>query len=147
MKSSLKNQAPARVAQQGLTLVELLVVLTIIALLSTLVAPRVIGYLGKAKSDVAKSQLANIASALELYALDQGRYPDGEQGLNALVEAPEEAIAWTGPYLRDAAVLTDPWGAPYTYNVEETGLAFTIGTLGRDGAEGGEGEDADLTRR
>ena len=134
-------------SQRGLTLFELLVVLAILALLATLVAPRVIGYLGRAKSDVALGQMANIVSALELYALDAGQYPTPEEGLIALVEAPEGVATWLGPYLRETQGLTDPWGRDYLYTVDETTALFTISSLGRDGAEGGEGEDADLFKR
>ncbi|MEM9421660.1 MAG: type II secretion system major pseudopilin GspG [Pseudomonadota bacterium] len=133
--------------QIGLTLFELLVVLAVLALLATLVAPRVIGYLGKAKSDIARGQMANIASALELYALDAGRYPTDEEGLTALVVAPEGATVWLGPYLREEKGLTDPWGREYLYSVDESTLLFTVSSLGRDGVEGGEGEDADLSKR
>ncbi|WP_202900519.1 type II secretion system major pseudopilin GspG [Parvularcula oceani] len=138
---------PRRAVQQhGLTLFELLIVLAILALLATLVAPRVIGYLGKARTDVARTQLANIVTALELYAIDIGEYPSEAQGLTALVERPEGLSLWTGPYLREATGLTDPWGQPYHYDLHDEGRLFTVSTLGRDGEKGGEGDDADLTK-
>lgn len=134
--------------QRGLTLFELLVVLAILAFLATLVAPRVVGYLGRAKSDIAHSQTANIAASLELFYLDFGRYPTAEEGLSALTEAPAGAESnWLGPYLKDDSGLVDPWGEEYLYTVSETGDAFEVFTLGRDGEEGGDGEDADIRKK
>lgn len=133
--------------QKGLTLFELLVVLAILAFLATLVAPRVIGYLGRAKSDIARTQAANIASSLELYYLDFERYPSKQDGLGALVAAPENATGWRGPYLKDESGLTDPWGRPYLYETNEDGESFEVVSLGRDGAEGGDGENADIRKK
>ncbi len=133
--------------EDGITLFELLVVLVIIALLATVVAPRVIGYLGRSKVDVAQAQMSSIATSLELFYLDVGRYPDvDEEGLSALVEAPEELPAWQGPYFGDLSGLQDPWGLPYGYALQETGDRFILTTLGGDGEVGGDGEDRDLTR-
>lgn len=134
--------------QRGLTLFELLVVLAILAFLATLVAPRVVGYLGRAKSDIARTQTSNIAASLELFYLDFGRYPSPEEGLVALTSAPAGADGdWLGPYLKDESGLTDPWGKTYLYTVSESGDAFEVFTFGRDGEEGGEGEDADIRKK
>lgn len=147
------RKADARKAgQSGFTLFELLVVLAILAMLAAIVAPRVIGYLGRAKTDVARSQMSNLVTSLELFYLDLGRYPDVEdEGLTALVAAPEvqgEPLAgWRGPYLQDESGLQDPWGHVYIYRLDETGERAEIVSLGRDGEPGGEGEDADLTAR
>ena len=146
MDRSLKLQRATD--QRGLTLFELLVVLTILALLATLVAPRIVGYLGRAKSDVARSQTANIAASLELFYIDMGRYPTVDEGLSALVEAPEEIVdQWLGPYFKEEAGLVDPWGRAYLYEPDEGLDAFTVTTYGRDGEEGGEREDADIRKR
>ncbi len=135
--------------QHGLTLIELLVVLAILAFLATLVAPRVITYLGRAKSDVARSQIANIASALELFYFDMGRYPAPEEGLSSLVLKPETQTQtgpkWRGPYLKEEKGLTDPWGRSYLYTLIDPDL-FKVSSLGRDGAPGGDDEDADLEK-
>lgn len=125
--------------EAGFTLVELLVVLAIVALVATLVGPRVLGYVGSARADTASVQVRNIANALELYHLDAGRYPDASQGLSALVSGGGAA---GGPYLRDASGLQDPWGRPYGY--ESDGTGYRVVSLGRDGAPGGTGEDADI---
>lgn len=135
-----------RKAQTGLTLFELLVVLAIIALLAALVAPRVVGYLGRAKSDAARSQLANIATSLELFYYDVGRYPTPAEGLRSLVDQPASAAGWAGPYFKDPAGLTDPWGRDYLYAVDMGRDVFTVSSLGRDGETGGDGEDADIAK-
>ncbi len=127
--------------EAGFTLVELLVVLAIIALVGTLVGPRVLGYIGMAKADTASAQIRNIASAVELYYLDTGSYPAADKGLTALTGS-DGAPGWNGPYLKDAAGIQDPWGRPYAY--ETTGAGFRVTSLGRDGKPGGSGEDADL---
>ena len=144
MKASQDNN---REQQRGLTLFELLVVLAILAFLATLVAPRVVGYLGRAKGDIARAQAANIASSLELFFLDYGRYPNEAEGLAALIVAPEENPEWQGPYLKEETALTDPWGRAYLYDPNEELDAFEVISLGRDGQEGGNGEDADIHKK
>ena len=142
-----KKTSRATTHDAGLTLVELLVVLLIITAIAALVAPRVMGYVGRSKTDVATAQLASIQTSLELYYLDMSRYPTAEEGLRALIEPAEEGQpGWRGPYFRNESGLTDPWGNPYTYQRAETGDAYVIGSLGRDNAPGGEGEDSDLSR-
>ncbi|MEM9496147.1 MAG: type II secretion system major pseudopilin GspG [Pseudomonadota bacterium] len=134
-----------RKTQRGMSLFELLVVLTIMALLATLVAPRVVGYLGRAKADVARSQLSNLSTAMELFFLDYGRYPTPEEGLGALVAAPAgSAEMWRGPYFKDQSGLDDPWGRPFQLTVNADAETFEIVSLGRDGEEGGDDDDADI---
>jgi general secretion pathway protein G len=128
--------------EEGFTLVEMLVVLAIIALVTTLVAPQILRYLGSARADAAQAQIRSIGSALELYFIDVGAYPTNEEGLPALAVAPASATHWNGPYLRGADKLTDPWGEAYVY--QNDGSEFSIRSLGRDGKEGGEGLDADI---
>jgi general secretion pathway protein G len=131
-------------ADAGFTLIELLIVLAILALLAGLVAPQVMRYLGKARTETAKVQINAISSAIELYALDNGVYPAPQIGLNALVQRPHGATRWNGPYLKKAEGLKDPWGRPYQYRVPGRAGAFDVFTLGRDNAPGGTGEDSDL---
>lgn len=129
---------------EGFTLVELLVVLAIIALIGTLVGPRILGYVGTARADTATTQIRNLSNATELYYLDVGAYPAPDRGLNALV-ASDGASGWSGPYLTSASGLEDPWGRPYLY--EAAAESFRITTLGRDGQPGGTGEDADIASK
>ena len=105
-----RRRARGRAAAAGFTLIELLVVLVILGLLAAFVAPQVLKYLSKAKTDVAKAQVVNIASILDLYKLEVGRYPDQQEGLDALLEQPPDAPRWNGPYVKKADALTDPVG-------------------------------------
>jgi general secretion pathway protein G len=132
-------------AEAGFTLIELLIVLGILALLATVATPQVLRYLGKARTETAKVQINAIASALELYALDNGTYPPPQAGLDALVRAPHGATRWSGPYLKKAEGLNDPWGRRYQYRVPGRAGAFEVFTLGRDNAPGGTGEDSDVS--
>jgi general secretion pathway protein G len=137
--------ARARRAQAGFTLIELLVVLVILGLLAGLVGPRVLSYLGGARSDSAQLQIENLKSALDLYAIDVGGYPTTAQGLRALVANPGGVRGWNGPYLRASSVPEDPWGQPYQYRAPGQHAAYDLFTLGADQAEGGTGENADVT--
>jgi general secretion pathway protein G len=130
--------------QDGFTLVELLVVLGIIALLVALVAPQVIRYLSGARSQAAAAQLKNIESAVELYYLDTGTYPSSEAGLEALIAPPASLASWKGPYLKKREGLMDPWGKPFGYRQPGEHGAYDVFSLGRDGKEGGAGEDRDI---
>ena len=138
-----------RVRRVGFTLIELLVVIAIIATLAAVVAPAVFRNVGDAKVNAAKSQLDIFALALDSYRLDNDVFPSTTQGLSALRTAPTGGDAprnWRGPYLRKS-IPADPWGRPYVY-VEpgkENPTSYDVYTLGRDGAIGGDGEDADLT--
>src|SRR5512145_2943783 len=115
--------------QAGFTLVELLVVLAILVLLASLVAPRVIGYLGSSRTKAAKVQIQSLSTALELYKVDTGRYPTTSEGLRALVAAPPGVTSWNGPYLTKKEVPTDPWGRPYTYRSPGEHGPFDIASL------------------
>ena len=131
--------------QAGFTLLELLIVLAILALLASFVAPQVLRYLGKARTETAKFQINAISSAIELYALDTGGYPPQQIGLGALMQPPSGAKRWSGPYLKKVEGLIDPWGRPYQYRNPGRSGAFDIFTLGRDNTPGGSGEDQDVT--
>lgn len=131
--------------EEGFTLVELLVVLAIIALIATIAGPQILRYLGSAKTSTAKAQIKNIESALELYYIDNARYPTKEEGLPALVAAPQGATNWNGPYFKGEDGLNDPWGQPYLYEAVPDGGGVKIETLGRDAAPDGTGEDQDIS--
>lgn len=135
----------ARSGERGFTLVELLIVLTIMVILASIVAPRVIGYVGTSKTKSAKIQIESIASALELYRIDNGRLPSTSEGLKALVEKPGNAAGWNGPYLNKRELPTDPWGHAYNYRAPGQHGDFDLFSLGADNQIGGTGENADVT--
>src|SRR5512145_1161601 len=118
-----------RRGEAGFTLIELLVVLVILVLLASLVAPRVIGYVGSSRTKAAKVQIQSLSTALELYKVDTGRYPTTSEGLRALVAAPPGVTSWNGPYLTKKEVPTDPWGRPYTYRSPGEHGPFDIASL------------------
>jgi len=133
----------ALAASRGFTLLEILVVLVIIGLLASFVAPRFFGQIGKSEVKVALAQLDALEKALDQYRLDTGRYPTSEQGLSALVTRPEGEGRWAGPYLKKGVPL-DPWGRSYIYRAPGSKSDFELISTGRDGQPGGNGEDADL---
>lgn len=130
--------------QRGFTLVELLVVLAILGLLMGLVGPQVLNRLGGAKTDTAALQIRDLEQSLELYKLDVGRYPTTDQGLQALVAAPQGVVGWNGPYLKKSEVPLDPWRNEYQYTYPGERGEVDIFSLGQDGSPGGDGEDADV---
>ena len=132
-------------AQDGFTLVELLVVLIILGLIAAFAAPQVLKYLGGAKTDSAQIQVERLSGVLDLYRLDNGNYPSQEEGLEALVEAPAGAESWNGPYIKRADALVDPWGRPYVYRFPGENGVYDLFSLGADGQEGGDGESQDVT--
>jgi general secretion pathway protein G len=131
-------------SDDGYTLLEILVVLGITVLLAAVVGPRVIEHFSRAKHDTARIQLNNIQTALELYFMDVGTYPSSETGLQALIAKPSGLVRWNGPYLQKAEGLADPWQNPYRYAAPGTHGAYDLYSLGRDNAEGGEDENADI---
>jgi general secretion pathway protein G len=132
-------------AQAGYSLLELLVVLAILALIIGIAAPRVMGYFEASKGKAAKIQIQNIVTTLDLYKMDNNTYPSETQGLKALVEKPEGATNWNGPYLTRADGIIDPWSRPYLYKVPGVHGAVDVSSLGADGKDGGTDEDRDIT--
>ncbi|MEL7092174.1 MAG: type II secretion system protein GspG, partial [Pseudomonadota bacterium] len=87
----------------------------------------------------------NLASAVQLFYVDTGRYPTEAEGLSVLLSRPAGDNDWNGPYMPKEEALTDPWGRSYIYAPPQDDGTFAIRSLGRDGTEGGSGEDADLS--
>ena len=134
-----------RRGQRGFTLVEMLVVITIIGLIMSLVGPRVLNYLGESKVKAARIQIQSFSSALDLFFLDAGRYPSTSEGLTALVKPAAGLTAWNGPYLKGGAVPNDPWGKAYIYRSPGERAPYEIVSYGADGQEGGTGTAADIS--
>jgi general secretion pathway protein G len=126
----------SRRSQAGFTLVEILVVITIIGLIMSLVGPRVLSYLSDSKVKTARIQIQGFSAALDLYYLDNGRYPTSTEGLGALAHRPDGASTWNGPYLNGNSVPKDPWGRPYVYKFPGQQGAYDIVSLGPEGREG-----------
>ncbi len=144
MQTDLRRHARAR----GFTLIEIMVVITILGILAALIVPRVVGRTDDARIGAAKQDIASIMQALKLYRLDNGRYPTTEQGLRALIERPgtePQPANWKqGGYLERSSVPKDPWGKEYQYLSPGLRNEIDVFSFGRDGQSGGEGVDADI---
>jgi general secretion pathway protein G len=134
-----------RVGQQGFTLVEMLVVITIIGLIMGLIGPRVLNYLSESKVKAARIQLQSFGSALDLFYLDAGRFPSTSEGLGALMQRTPGVAAWNGPYLKGNTLPNDPWNHPYVYRAPGGHSPYEIISYGADGQEGGSGLAADIS--
>ncbi len=134
-----------RKRSSGFTLLELLVVMTIIGLLAGYVGPKFFAHIGKSEVKAARAQIDGLEKALDQYRLDMGRYPGTEEGLTALNDKPADVAAtrWSGPYLKKA-VPDDPWGKPYQYIQPGEHGEFDLFSFGKDGQPGGTGEAADI---
>jgi general secretion pathway protein G len=132
--------------QRGFTLVEIMVVVVIIGILGALVVPKLLGRTGESRVAAAKVDIATLKQALNLYKLDNQRYPTTDQGLQALMQKPTSGPAangWkAGGYLEK--VPKDPWGNPYQYLAPGIHGEVDVFSLGADGQPGGTGEDADV---
>lgn len=136
------RQQRVRRSQRGFTLIELLIVMIILGLLAALVAPKMFQKVGTSKQKAAKAQIAMLGTALDAFRLDVGGYPSTETGLEALRKNPGVG-GWDGPYL-SKDVPKDPWGHPYVYRAPGEHGDYDLYSLGADGQEGGEGENADV---
>jgi general secretion pathway protein G len=126
----------------GFTLIELLIVIVIVGLLASLVAPEMFSKVDSSRIKTAKAQMELLETSLNTYRLDMGHYPDN---LNELLRSDKKN--WDGPYL-PKEVPSDPWGNPYVYrNISENGAGFTLMSYGRDGRPGGEDDDADIEHK
>ncbi len=136
MKKSLRFSS-------GFTMMELLIVLVIIGLLAALVGPILFQRINPAKQSVARAQMENFMTALDNYFIDNGQFPNSQQGLLVLRTKPEGSEKWNGPYLKKE-IPKDPWGNAYQYRAPGRNGGYEISSWGADGKEGGEGENADI---
>lgn len=139
-----KQFSAASITARGFTLIEIMVVVVILGILAALIAPNVISRIDEAQVTKVRQDIRAIESALKLYRLDNFRYPDTEEGLDALVTAPSDPNVRfpEGGYVDRLAV--DPWNRPYVYLHPGNQGEFDVYSLGRDGQQGGEGLDADI---
>jgi general secretion pathway protein G len=132
---------------KGFTLIEVLVVIVVIAILATVVAPSLFRNVGDARVATARTQIESFGTALDAYRLDNGNYPSTQQGLNALWERPTVSppANWKSPYLRKA-VPADPWGHAYVYVSpgKVNPQSYDLLSYGADGVAGGTGDNADI---
>ena len=128
----------------GFSLIEMLVVVVILGLIASIVAPNMLGKISDAKTKTARVQIEDLAAAVELYFLDTGVYPTSELGLSALINEPSDLPQWSGPYLKKNRIPEDPWGEAYLYRAPGQFAPFEIWSLGADRKDGGEGDNADI---
>ena len=137
-----------KTTQRGFTLIEIMVVVVIISVLIGLVAPNILGRVDEARLTAAQADIGTLEQALEMYKLDNYRYPTTDQGLEALILKPSsspEPKKWNPEgYLKKGKIPLDPWGGEYQYISPGSRGAFDLYSLGADGQEGGEGYDADI---
>ena len=145
LTANQKRERRPRHGEEGFTLVEMLVVITIIGLIMGLIGPRVLNYLSESKVKAARIQLQSFSSALDLFYLDAGRYPSSSEGLGALMQRAPGLAAWNGPYLKGNTVPNDPWNHPYMYRSPGEHGPYEIISYGADGQEGGSGLAADIS--
>jgi len=133
----------------GFSFIEVMVVIIILGLLSSIVGVYLFDSAEKAKADATKTQIKGLETALDLYRLHNSRYPSTEQGLKALLTKPEVGVLpknWNGPYLRGKNLPEDGWGSPYRY-LSGNGNNYEIISLGADGIDGGTDLDADINSK
>jgi general secretion pathway protein G len=130
---------------QGFSLIEIIVVITIIGLIVGWAATRIFGQGDRAQAGIAKSKILSLGGALDLYKLEVGKYPTSNEGLKALFTAPSGVTNWNGPYVKNADELKDPWKNDLIYRSPGTdNRPYEIVSLGADGQEGGEGPNKDI---
>ncbi|HVB66920.1 MAG TPA: type II secretion system major pseudopilin GspG [Acetobacteraceae bacterium] len=142
MRRAIGAPPPRRPAEDGFTLLELLVVIVIIGLLIGLVAPAVLRQLGNARVSVAKQSIERLTSVLDLYKLDVGSYPSTDQGLQALLQKSAGVGSWNGPYLQGNKLPLDPWSHPYLYQSPSVrqGVAYDLCSHGPGNVQGAPGQ-------
>lgn len=140
-----KKNISRNAKHSGFTLLELLVVIVIIGLLAAFVAPKYFGQISKSKTQVARAQIESFEKGIDQFRVDIGHFPTTEQGLNSLYSQPTNEPLWRGPYIKKSIPL-DPWNKAYVFKSPGTnGRDYEILSYGKDGKEGGDDEDADVS--
>ncbi len=139
MKRTRKNLK----IRHSFTLIEIVVVIVILVTLASVATPLYLNYVKRANIGAAKTQMKLLEDALTGYRLDIGSYPDGNAGLQALVENQDNNEKWNGPYIKPA-VPKDPWGNAYVYTCPGEHGDYDLTSYGADGQPGGEGDNADI---
>ena len=129
-KSEIRNRS-----LRAFTLIELLLVLVILGILAAIVVPKFSGRTEQARLAAAQTQIANFSTALDTFEVDNGKYPQGKNGLNDLVTAPRDAQSWKGPYIKDVPL--DPWQKPFLYQSpgKHNPTSYDLSSMGPDGRE------------
>jgi general secretion pathway protein G len=130
---------------RGMTLIEILVVLTLIGIVMGIVGGNYLGQGEKAKAKAAKIEIEQIGQTLDLFRLEVGRYPTTQEGLQALITAPSGVPNWNGPYWKKSTLPKDPWTNEYKYASPGQHGGYDLWSYGADGKEGGEGINKDIT--
>jgi general secretion pathway protein G len=141
----MNTRTRSRARELGMTLIEILVVLTLIGIIMGIVGSNFIGKGEQAKVKAAKIEIEQISQTLDLYKLEIGHYPSSQEGLQALISAPTGEANWNGPYWKKNSVPKDPWGNEYKYVAPGQKGPYEIISLGADGKEGGENTDKDIS--
>jgi general secretion pathway protein G len=144
-----RDYSKLRCRSKAFTLVELLLVLVILGVLAAIVVPKFSGRTEQARVTAAQSQLATFATALDAFEVDNGYYPRGGDGLLALIDEPQDAQNWRGPYLSADAIPLDPWGNPYIYESpgRHNPRSYDLMSAGPDGQVGNDDDITNWTRR
>lgn len=141
-KSEIRNRS-----RRAFTLIELLLVLVILGILAAIVVPKFSGRTEQARLAAAQTQIANFATALDAFEVDNGYYPKGKSGLNDLVAAPRDAQNWKGPYIKDVPI--DPWQKPYLYQSpgKNNPTSYDLMSMGPDGRENTEDDVTNWSKK
>ena len=145
MKKVTREQGARCCSDAGFTLLELLIVIAILALLAVIGTLQLAGYLGRARTDTARLQIDQLATALDLFRIDVKRLPSTDEGLRALLQTPPGVEGWRGPYLKKTQAIVDPWGRPFIYVRPGEHGEYDLTSYGADGRPGGSGEDLDVS--
>ena len=147
LRSRTMINATVRNSRRGFTIIEVIVIVVILGIIAAVIAPRLIGRIGQAKENTAKTNAANLATAMKLFIADHGK-PESGATINILYERPSNITEGSyQPYVDNAEALLDPWGRPYILKMPgEKNVDFDIISYGADGQAGGTDGNADIIK-